>query len=220
MYRHGGLFFFVGPTGSGKTEQLEKELARYWFTHDKKVLAIKSKIDTRETNGNAFSTHRSDLSEVKRLSEIPWICVDSLEEVDIKDNHVYGIDEAQFFPDIERVLEWVMVHKKIVICTALNLDFRGLPFNCKRIEGDPHIYAGGVAIVREHADKTKYLFGTCAKCLEEHRKNGTLETFNTKNAMYSARLTESKELIEIGNKYAPMCRTHFMEHYKFEFYRG
>jgi thymidine kinase len=219
MSRKGKLIVVSGPTGSGKSEYLEKELASYHYTHSK-VIAIRSKIDTRETNGNAFSTHRADLAEAKRLPLIQYISVDKLSEVEIDNWIVFGIDEGQFFPDLERVLEWVMKHGKIVIVSGLTLDFRGQPFNSIRIKDDPHVYARGMQTIMDHADKTKRLFATCVRCLEEHKKKGTLEEFNVKNAMYSARLTHSNELIEIGgaDKYAAMCREHFMKHYNFEFY--
>ena len=221
MAQSGELIVITGPTGSGKTVTLEEHLARYHWIYGN-VTLIKSEKDTRPTNGNSFSTNRPDLAETKRLSQIPKpIVAKKLKEVDIKNSVVIGIDEGQFFEDIERVLEWVVVQKKIVIVTILSLDWRGKPFNSLKIGGDPHTYATGVGIIIDHADCVERLRGTCKKCVEKAKAEGKpLSARKTRNAMYSARLTESKDLIEIGgaDKYAAMCREHFMEHYKFEFY--
>jgi thymidine kinase len=108
----------------------------------------------------------------------------------IENVDVVGIDEAQFFDDGIIDVCNKLANKGIrVIVTGLDMDFLGNPFG-----PIPKLMAIAEYVTKVHA--------ICMRC-------GDL-------ANYSHRLSESKTLVELGekDKYEPLCRTCFNTEYK------
>ena len=104
-----------------------------------------------------------------------------------KDVDVVCIDEAQFFDNtLPAVVNSLANSGKRVIIAGLDMDFEGLPF-------------GPIPALCAMADHVTKLRAICVKC-------GEL-------ALFSHRLTTSKQTIVIGEKevYEPLCRKCFQK---------
>ncbi len=101
----------------------------------------------------------------------------------VSDIDVVGIDEAQFFDDnIVEVCQTLAQMGIRVIVAGLDMDYTGKPFGAM-----PQLMAVAEYVTKVHA--------VCMRC-------GNL-------AQYSHRLTESDQLVLIGetDRYEPLCRT-------------
>ncbi len=114
----GGLSLIVGPMFSGKTTELILRLTRYTSVKYN-VLYINHELDTRTTGNTAASSHNAVFKSLP--SNISQTKTPSLNTVDISSYDVIGIDEAQFFQDLELTIKkWVLEDKKMVIVAGLD----------------------------------------------------------------------------------------------------
>ena len=90
------------------------------------------------------------------------------------------IDEAQFFYDLVPFAYLCRKHRKFLCVAGLNANFRGELF------GEMHL-------LLPHATSLDYLTATC-KC--------------GKPAMYSKRISDGNELVNVHATYAPVCHEH------------
>ena len=118
------LVVITGPIFSGKTTELIRRVERQMIA-GKKVVIFKPSVDTRYhpsliISHNGLKINASvvppDEEGVKRISS---------ESINYD---VIGIDEGQFFPPVLADELNKLATEKIIIVSALNLDFKGEPF--------------------------------------------------------------------------------------------
>ncbi|GAB6086209.1 thymidine kinase [Alkaliphilus crotonatoxidans] len=121
--QNGSIEIIVGPMYAGKSEELIRRINRAKIA-DLKVLAFKPKIDKRYSDNN-ITSHNG--------KQTPSIPVDNALEIEKiieqQDFDVLAIDEIQFFDEaILTLCQRVANAGKRVICSGLDMDFRGEPF--------------------------------------------------------------------------------------------
>jgi thymidine kinase len=189
----GSLKILFGPMFSGKTTTLLNILSTY-VDINMKVLYINHTIDIRLTkSGNNVVTSHS--SQFKGMStKIVGIKTDCLKNIDIDNYDVIGVDEAQFFDDLEEVVrQWVLIDKKIVIISSLDGDHQIRPIG----------HAHKLVCLCESGNIDK-LSAKCKICLEKI----DLINYNLVKASFTLKTTPNKsEQIEVGNEnmYKPVC---------------
>lgn len=159
------LKVITGCMFSGKTTQLLKELS---FWEDKRsVLLVTHNIDNRPS-----TTHSGTKALSMKLS--------SVKEIPFKNYDVIGIDEGQFFEDIDQVIPWLKT--KVIIVAALNGNYKQEAF-------------GNLYKIYPHVDHLILKKTYCQLC-QQH------------NAIYSKKINDNGLEIDVGgkNKYIPVCR--------------
>lgn len=170
----------IGSMFSGKSTELIRRCNRYECV-GQKTLLINHSLDTR-CESNVVQTHSKQTSEaikVSKLCDIPQQC--------IIEAQVIGIDEAQFFEDLESFIDSVETMDKVIIVAGLDGDFKRQKF-------------GKILDIVPKADRITKLTAMCSHC-----KDGT-------PGIFSARIAQNeKSQISVGDsdKYIPVCRKHF-----------
>ncbi len=121
--QNGSIEIIVGPMYAGKSEELIRRINRAKIA-DLKVLAFKPKIDKRYSDNN-ITSHNG-----KQAPSIPVDTTLEIEKMLEKETFdVLAIDEIQFFDEnILSLCQRVADTGKRVICSGLDMDFRGEPF--------------------------------------------------------------------------------------------
>lgn len=174
-----------------------------------KVLYINHSKDVRETEAQDrnITTHHSGF---KGLSDkVTAIKIDQLSKVDVSNYDVIGIDEGQFFKNLDKVVRgWVLNHAKIVIVASLDGDFMMKPF------GKAH----KLICLCEPGDVVK-LPAICVKCMEhslEHGKVIRVPAGFTAKFKIDLAILESENYTQddVGGKekYLPVCMKCYQEH--------
>jgi len=183
------LDLIIGPMYSGKSTELIRRLTI--FSEMKlKVLYINSKIDDRSDEN--FSTHSPIL---KSLGNITSIKVQHLSELsnEIDNYDIIGIDEAQFFENLEKfVINLVESKNKKVIIAGLSSDYKRENF-------------GDIMPLVRCCDNITKLNPFCKICIE----NSNI----IKPALFTKRITENDQIIVVGSKevYIPTCRMCYLK---------
>jgi thymidine kinase len=174
---NGRIKLFIGPMFAEKTSSMMFNVDKYIYAN-KSTIIVKFAGDNRYTSENVIITHDG------RECKSPVIQSDNLTSIkdELMEYDVIGIDEAQFFPDCIQVINHLANNNKIVICAALDGDYRAQPFT-------PVI---GLISIAEEVHK---LSAVCMNC-----KNS--------DAHFSVKLTNSTDRVEIGGigMYAAVCR--------------
>jgi thymidine kinase len=187
MSTSGSITVIEGPMKSGKTTYLIRyieTMGRY-----KRVLYINHSFDTR--NIAPWSSHSSlTNSGSVDLLNAEFIKLSSLENLDPSEIQKYQtiiIDEAQFFGDLVKyVLLWAEVQKKDLIVAGLLTDFRREVF-------------GQLLDLLRYANKhIKLDEGLCEDCLDKGMKS---------NSLFTRRIGDSTQQLEIGFDYRAVCRS-------------
>jgi len=154
---------------SGKTTLLSTKLSE-------KSLYINHSLDTR---GEFFYSHNNELN----FKNVKCIKTNQLNDEIVKDHHLIGIDEAQFFSDINIVVKWVEEMGKTVYVAGLHSDYKREKF-------------GNMMDLIHFCDTLTILSAKC-EC--------------GKNALFSNRIQKSDEKIMVGSsEYEPVCRSCFV----------
>lgn len=121
--QNGRIEVIVGPMYAGKSEELIRRINRAQIA-ELKVLAFKPKIDKRYSDEH-ITSHNG-----KQAHSIPVDCTQEIEEILKKESFdVLAIDEIQFFDEaILDLCQNVANQGKRVICSGLDMDFKGEPF--------------------------------------------------------------------------------------------
>lgn len=168
----------IGPMFSGKTSELLRRI-EINIIAKKKCILIKPKLDARYDK-NKIVTHDKKMKDA--------VVVYKLEDVDVIDFDVIGIDEGQFFPDIyETTKKWHDAGKIIIIAMLNGTSDREL------FDGTGELFALCRNITKLHA--------VCKSCFQE-------------NAIYSYRhKTDNKNKIMLGGEedYSPLCPQCFLK---------
>ncbi|MBN2601157.1 MAG: thymidine kinase [Candidatus Marinimicrobia bacterium] len=173
----GWIEVVCGSMFSGKTEELIRRLRRAQIAKQK-VAIFKPMIDVRYSEDHIVSHNQQ---------KIPSIAVEKAEDIlkYVKDAHVLGIDEAQFFDaSLVMVCRQLAESGRRVIVAGLDKDYRGIPF-----EPIPQLLCEA-----EYITKT---LAICMKCGNP--------------ASYTQRITKSNERVLLGatDSYEARCRSCF-----------
>jgi thymidine kinase len=135
-----------------------------------------------QTDGT-ITTHHSRFSPLPKSISI--VRASTLSEIEVGPYQVLGLDEGQFYPDIDKVIEWVY-SGKIVFISSLDGDYKRRPFE-------------EVLKLISEADTVTKCYAYCRSCLDK----GIYTP-----APFSKRIVQSEERIVIGgiDSYIPVCR--------------
>lgn len=139
----GGLRVILGPMFSGKTTELLRVLRKYAIAGYRVVL-VKPSIDVRYSSSRVVS---HDGLEMDALVVEPSFAGLSKVLGLLLEHDVIGIDEYQFFEYSGDLIDSLLdlSSERLVIVAALNLDFRGKPWEVVK-ELLP--YAEGIKVLR------------------------------------------------------------------------
>ncbi len=121
--KNGSIEIIVGPMYAGKSEELIRRINRAKIA-DLKVLAFKPRIDKR---------YSKDCIDSHNGKQFPCVAVENTEEmmsvINNENFDVLAIDEVQFFgEEVIEVCQELADRGKRIICSGLDMDFRGEPF--------------------------------------------------------------------------------------------
>jgi len=143
--KKGSLDVICGSMFSGKTEELIRRLRLAQYAR-KTVSVFKHSLDKRRTLEYVSSHNGNTLSAI--ATDDPLLIRQFVADT----THIVGIDEVQFFsPEIVDVIQELVNEGKHVVVSALDLDFRGVPFGC-------------VPLLLAIADSVTKLKAICMRC--------------------------------------------------------
>ena len=189
----GELHIISGPMFSGKTSSLLNKLYRD-NAIGLKVIYINHFIDDR--NNKSFSTHNPIFNNNIEEKGIKFVKGDDLKNLlDLINNFdVVGIDEAQFFLDLLKVVPFIVekLGKKVYVA-GLDGTYERLPF-------------GDIYKLIPLSDSFTKLHSYCKRCSEKEPKI-------ISKALFTHRINDSKYEIDVGgiDKYIPVCRKCYIE---------
>jgi thymidine kinase len=190
------LTVFFGPMFSGKTTKLLEELTRYIDVTDEKCLLINHSFDDRDFSVGDISSHNSSFKGVSK--KIDTFKSGKLNSVDISRYNIIGIDEAQFFEDLEETVKmWISKGKNIALSGLISDAFMN-PF-------------GQIYRLIPCSDKVVQVHSICKECLKDYKELLTPDILNSMKAPFTKRICGGENQIEVGaaDKYIPVCRKHF-----------
>jgi thymidine kinase len=213
----GYLELILGPMGGGKSSYLKAQLTKCADIGMKALYICHSNDAARDSTeglkSDGFMTSH-DSSFHGLSSKIDKKRVKLLSKLDVKDYHVIGVDESQFFdimhPEgsnefiadlLKTVTSWVEDLNKRVLVSSLPGDFRRKKF--------------GYAIdLIPMVDNIVWCPACCPKCGDELDALGFHGNKINCPAPFTARLvaSESQKLVGTMESYAPMCRSHIKKH--------
>jgi thymidine kinase len=178
----GSLSMIIGPMFSGKTTELLRQIKRYEIAK-KRCLLINHCCDTRYGTEPVCCTHDA----IKQIA----LCLPSLFRAkDIVESYdVIGVDEGQFFDDIEYCSLWADMGKTVIVA-ALDGTHLRMPF-------------GRLLNLIPMSDSVIKLTAICIICGHD--------------ASFTMRTSEETATVVVGgaDKYVPLCRVCHMSHPKF-----
>lgn len=180
----GRIELIIGPMFAGKSTELLRRLRRYAVA--KKVCKrIKHQNDNLRVSSSGIVTHDEQVSgPAEPLSTLMGYA--DTEEF-LRGVDVIGIDEGQFFPDIEEYAEYVANLDKIVVIAALDSTFERKPFM-------------NITNLVSSSENVTKLTAVCYNC--------------SRDAPFTKRISDSTELVLIGGSkdYVASCRGCFSFH--------
>ena len=170
----GEIQLIIGPMFSGKTTELMRRIRRYAIS-GKKTAIIKYYADTRYSDNKSLVTHDNFAYNINVISVI------SLNDANIDDYDIVGIDEGQFFSELYNFCCKNADLGKIIIIAALNGNSNRETF-------------GEVINLVPMAESIKKLNAICLDCGNE--------------ATFSHRIVTNNNEVLIGGteSYKPLCR--------------
>lgn len=173
----GYVKIYTGPMFAGKTTRMVWDVERYRLAK-KSCIIIRHSSDTRYTDDSTkILTHSG-----QEYDKTPIMLSDDLLSLDLSEYDVVGIDELQFFVDNVPGVEKLAQMGKIVICAALDADYRAQPF-------------GNIHLITAAAEYVEKLSAVCVYCGD--------------NAGFTVRTSTCTDVVEVGgaDKYVSTCRT-------------
>ncbi len=187
--KSGYLHIIMGPMFCGKTNRLLNELLCFDIV-GAPVFYLNSSYDTR--TDEPFSTHHPLVKTLGNIRGAKTLHLMSFYE-ECKAYDVIGIDEAQFFTDLEEfVLAMVEREGKRVIVAGLSSNFKRERF-------------GAILDLIPFADRVEKLSSLCIACTQKRK---------IKEAHFSYRLCKNDDgetLVGGKNEYVPLCRACYLE---------
>lgn len=202
----GHLEIYLGPMCSGKTHFLFGKLATHTdLDNDFNILYINSSKDDRSMNGdNVLTTHHSHFQPpseknkkviMKKVNKLS-----SITDNEIKQFHLIGIDEMQFFDDLlETVTHWVDDLKKRIICVGLDGTFDRKPWK-------------NVMDLLPMAETFKKKNAYCKQCIQELGNNAPLKKAPFTHMYRDNEDKKDSSVPIVGGleKFTPVCRKHYL----------
>jgi len=195
-FSDGKLDIILGTMFSGKTSYMISKIS-FFADLGFKILYLNIEFDNRSES--AFSTHNPFINAKEYAQKgniqknVTMLKIKNLQnlQIDLNNFDIVIIDEAHFFEDLVDFTKKLLDAKKYVIVGSLIADFKGNKF-------------GNVYDLIPLCDDVIRLQAYCGICATEKRY---------RVAIYSKRMSESEETIEIGGseKYIPVCREHFSD---------
>jgi len=193
-FSDGKLELVLGTMFSGKTSYMLSKIA---FFADLGFTIIYVNIEFDNRSDDTFSTHNPFLNSKEYGKKgnieknVSMIKTKELKAINYQDYDIVLIDEAHFFLDLVEFVNKLLENKKYVIVGSLIADFKGNKF-------------GQTIDLIPICDEVHRLQAYCAKCAESKK---------CRVAIYSKRVTQSNETVEIGGseKYIPVCRSHYFD---------
>lgn len=187
------ITLITGPMFAGKSQELLNKLHRHEIVGHS-ILLINSLKDNRISTGEGnaagiISTHREDSFFLKSAKQIAVDNLSNIEKDLISEADAIGIDEGQFFSDIELVIEWSIRQRKIVYVAGLMSTSEG------KIFGEMYKLLPFSTLIQ--------LSAVCEMCYKQY------------GIIVDAKLTkclQSKENIELigSSSYIPVCLSHWL----------
>lgn len=177
----GWIELICGSMFSGKTEELLRRVRRAQIARQP-VQVFKPQIDDRYAPElvNSHAGGQTEATRVRAASEILALVAE--------ETQIVAIDEVQFFdPSVIDVCQRLADSGKRVVCTGLDLDFRGEPFGP----------IPGLMAVAEHIEKLQAI---CMACGAPATR--TQRLIDGRPADYN----EPVILIGADEAYEPRCR--------------
>lgn len=182
-YHSGWIECITGSMFSGKSEELIRRLRRGVYAKQK-VIVFKPTIDNRYHKEKIVS-HNGNAIEAINITEAKEI-----EQHDLSDVDIIGIDEIQFFDRTVVDIAQDLAKKGYRVITAgLDMDFKGEPF-----DPVPEMLA-----VSEHITK---LQAVCAVCGASSSR--TQRLIDGRPAKYDDPII----MVGANESYEPRCRAH------------
>ncbi|PTG22174.1 thymidine kinase [Staphylococcus chromogenes] len=182
-YHSGWIECITGSMFSGKSEELIRRLRRGVYAKQK-VIVFKPTIDDRYHKEKIVS-HNGNAIEAINITEAKKI-----EQHDLSDVDIIGIDEIQFFDRTVVDIAQDLAKKGYRVITAgLDMDFKGEPF-----DPVPEMLA-----VSEHITK---LQAVCAVCGASSSR--TQRLIDGRPAKYDDPII----MVGANESYEPRCRAH------------
>lgn len=191
-FSDGKLELVLGTMFSGKTTFMLSKIS-FFSNLNFKILYINTDFDNR--NNDTFYTHNpfintSEYNHGDNIKKnVKMIKTNKLSDIPYNNYDIVIIDEAHFFDDLVEYTKLLLENKKYVIVGSLIGDFNGNKF-------------GHACELIPICDDIHRLHAYCGVCSKSKK---------CKIAIYSKRISYSKETIEIGgsDKYIPVCREHY-----------
>jgi thymidine kinase len=177
-HKHGYLGLYVGPMFAGKTTKL---IATY-------NAAIKSNLSSLVITHSSEIRYSIDQLSTHDQTKISCFKFDSIGELinslgdKLSQYDIVLIDEAQFFPDLHKVLYLIDTLHKTVHVFGLDGDFKRNKF-------------GQILDLIPHCDSVEKLSAICVTCKQP--------------AIFSCRTTNNTDQVLVGSDdlYQSLCRT-------------
>jgi thymidine kinase len=193
----GFLDITFGPMFSGKTTALLEKINNFiTYSNIKKkkvrILIINSSLDTRKSGKNDLSTHMSSLERSLVRDNVESIRTEKLHDLDDEflENFDYiGIDEAQFFEDLESFVNLWLKKDKYIQCSGLIAD------------SDKNNF-GHLNKLFCLADNIEHLKAYCVECNDYTKKAVFTKWINNDNK-------NSALVIGGSDNYVPVCGKHY-----------
>lgn len=197
------LKVYCGPMYSCKSKTMMGEINRWSDVNKQKALMINHQFDNRDTK-HVISSHSS---LYKGLSDrMDSISCQQLSTVDVSSYTIIGIDEINFFNDVEDLVNTIKTwidQGKHIICAGLDSDHQMEPF-------------GYISHLLHLSDSFTKLNAICDICKEELILQGVIVTpVNSTPAPFTKKISHGDQLlysnvVDIGghDKYIAVCRKH------------
>ena len=223
--RVGILEVIEGGMFAGKSTELERILRNsihagkkvLWITHKNDITrCINATTETPEGEedlskssetilfNNCVYTHKQRYDgNIGTIGPVPYGIIKESHHLlpsckEIEKYDTIGIDEAQFFPNLEKVLDYIgeninepiMIPKRVIIC-GLNSTFQRNGFT--KFES-----------IKRLADRIRTLKAVCIPCAKRKIKETP--------ALFTHRISSDKDEVVIGgtDKYIPVCRSCYL----------
>ena len=200
------LTVYCGSMFSGKSQRMLGEITRFSdVSESRHALIINHSLDNRN-EVKVVSSHSSLYAGLSNKVDV--VSTDKLSTIDVSNYTIIGIDEVNFFSDLDDLLQtirlWIQQGKHI-ICAGLDSDFRGKKF-------------GYISELVHLADNFEKLHAICSICLKEiQARKEPVTPHNATPAPFTAKITAPKfnvsddgSVIDVGgaDKYIAVCRRH------------
>jgi len=185
--KNGNLHLIMGPMYSGKSSHLIQNFNELSLINQN-VLVVTHTIETRYSIDNLSSHDRKEVAckKVNDIQSVITLCNSDIKN-DVQLAEYILVDEAQFFPDLLKIIELVETYNKTVYVYGLDGDFKRNKF-------------GSILDLIPFCNTVKKLNGTCSRC--------------ENSSLFSWRISHDKMtqvVVGAADEYIPLCRQCYLK---------